>query len=170
MSLSMSMSAMTLDTMIPMLKNLGLMLSKTATHVETKKIEAGVLENARLAPDMFALKRQVQLSCDFAKNSIARLAGLEAPKFDDTEETLAELQARVKRTVDYLQSVNPMSLEGSETRHLVVPLRTRTLELDGLPFLQKWVLPNFYFHVTTAYAILRHNGIELGKPDFLGAV
>ena len=165
-----SMSAMTLDVMIPMLANLEQMLAKAEAFAEAKKLDAGVLENARLSPDMFALKRQVQLSCDFAKNSVAPLSGIDAPKFDDTEETLAQLRARVTRTIEHLKSVNPKSLDGSELRHLVVPLRTRTLEMDGLPFLQKWVLPNFFFHVSATYMILRHNGVELGKQDFLGGV
>ena len=165
-----SMSAMTIDVMVPMLKNLGQLLAKAVAFAEAKKLDAGVLENSRLAPDMLALKRQVQLSCDFAKNSVARLNGIDAPKFDDTEETLAQLQARVAATIAHLQTVDPKSLDGSDTRHLVVPLRTRTLEMDGLPFLQKWVLPNFFFHVTAAYTILRHNGVEIGKQDFLGGV
>ncbi len=164
------MSAMTLDVMIPALKNLGVLLSKAGTFAETRKLEAGALENARLAPDMFAFKRQVQLACDFAKNSTARLAAIDPPRFEDTEETLAQLQSRVTRTIEFLQGVDRSKLDGSETRHLVVPLRTRTLEMDGLTFLQKWVLPNLYFHVTAAYAILRHNGVEVGKQDFLGGV
>lgn len=168
--MSVALPAVSLEVMIPMLRNLGQMLTKAAAFAETKKLEAGVLENARLVPDMFGLRRQVQLSCDFAKNSMARLAGVEAPKFEDNEQTFAELQTRVARTIDYLRSLDIKLLDGAETRHIVVPLRTRTLELDGLPFLQKWVLPNFYFHVTTAYNILRHNGIELGKQDFLGGV
>jgi hypothetical protein len=164
------MSALTVDVMIPMLTSLNAILTKAAAFAEVKKLEAGTLENARLAPDMFALRRQVQLASDFAKNSVARLAGIEAPKMEDSEQTLAELQARVTKTIAYLGSVDRKLLDDSETRHIVVPLRTRTLDLNGLPFLQKWVLPNFYFHVTSAYAILRHNGVEVGKHDFLGGV
>jgi hypothetical protein len=119
---------------------------------------------------MLSFTRQVQLSCDFAKNSTARLAGIEAPKFADEEKTLAELQDRVAKTIAWLNTVEPAQLEGAETRHIVVPLRTRTLEMDGLPFLQKWALPNFYFHVTAAYALLRNAGAEVGKQDFLGPV
>lgn len=168
--MSLSMSAMTLDMLIPSLKSLGEMLAKAAAFADAKKLEPGTLENARLAPDMYALKRQVQLTCDFAKNSVTRLAGIEGPKFDDKEQTLADLQARVARTVEYLQTIDPKSLQGADTRHIVVPLHTRTLEMNGLPFLQKWVLPNFYFHLTATYAILRHNGVEVGKRDFLGGV
>jgi hypothetical protein len=112
----------------------------------------------------------VQLTCDFAKNSTARLAAIEAPKFADEEKTLAELQERIAKTLAWLNTVTAAQLEGAETRHIVVPLRTRTLEMDGLPFLQKWALPNFYFHVTAAYALLRGAGVEVGKQDFLGGV
>jgi hypothetical protein len=119
---------------------------------------------------MFSLRRQVQLATDFAKNSTARLAGIEAPKFPDEEQTLDELIARIHKTTDWLKTITPAQLEAAEQRHIVLPLRTRTLELDGLPFIQKWTLPNFYFHVTTVYALLRQAGIEVGKQDFLGGV
>ena len=166
--MSLSVHACTSELFIPMLQNLAQILEKAKAHAEAKKLEPGVLEGLRLAPDMFPLKRQVQLSTDFAKNSTARLAGLEPPKFPDEEQTLDELIARVHKTLDWMKTVKPSQLEGAEARHIVVPLRTRTLEMDGLPFIQRCALPNFYFHVTTAYAILRHNGVELGKGDFLG--
>jgi hypothetical protein len=161
---------MTVGQFVPMLGNLGKILDKAAAFAQAKKLEAGVIEGLRLAPDMLSFTRQVQLSCDFAKNSTARLAGIEAPKFADEEKTLAELQDRVAKTIAWLNTVEPAQLEGAETRHIVVPLRTRTLEMDGLPFLQKWALPNFYFHVTAAYALLRNAGAEVGKQDFLGPV
>jgi hypothetical protein len=153
-----------------MLENLEKILGKAAAHAAERKLDEGVLEGWRLTPDMFALRRQVQLTSDFAKNSVARLAGVEPPKMPDEEKTLAELQARVRATVTWLQSITPTQLEGAETRHIVVPLRTRTLEMDGLPFIQRWVLPNFYFHMTTTYALLRQAGVSLGKQDFLGGV
>jgi hypothetical protein len=168
--MSLTMHAMTVGQFVPMLQNLSKILDKAAAFAAAKKIDAGVLENLRLAPDMLSFARQVQLSCDFAKNSTARLAGIEPPRFEDTEKTLDELKARIARTVEWLGSVRPEQLAGAESRHIVVPLRTRTLEMDGLPFLQKWTLPNFYFHVTTAYALLRHVGVEVGKQDFLGGV
>ena len=168
--MALSMSAFTLDVMIPTLQSLNGLLDKAAAFAEAKKLDAGVIENSRLAADMLALKRQVQLSSDFAKNSVARLAGVEAPRFEDTEQTLAELQARVTRTIEFLQGLDRKLLDGAESRHIVVPLRTRTLEMDGLPFVQKWVLPNFYFHVTTTYNLLRHLGVDIGKKDFLGGV
>jgi hypothetical protein len=153
-----------------MLKNLGRILEKAEGYAAAKKVEAGVIEGLRLAPDMLSFARQVQLASDFAKNSTARLAGIEAPKFEDNEKTLEELKARVAKTLDWLGTVQAAQLEGAESRHIVIPLRTRTLEMDGLSFMQKWALPNFYFHVTTAYALLRHVGVEIGKQDFLGGV
>ena len=168
--MSLSVHSMTVAAFVPMLENLEKILGKAAAHAAERKLDEGVLEGWRLTPDMFALRRQVQLTSDFAKNSVARLAGVEPPKMPDEEKTLAELQARVRATVTWLQSITPTQLEGAETRHIVVPLRTRTLEMDGLPFIQRWVLPNFYYHMTTTYALLRQAGVSLGKQDFLGGV
>lgn len=168
--MSVSVYAATVEQFVPMLVNLATMLEKAKAFAATKNIDPGVIEGLRLAPDMFALRRQVQLSTDFAKNSTARLAGLEPPKFADEEQSLDELIVRVNKTLDYLRTITPAQLEGAETRHIVLPLRTRTLEMNGLPFIQKWALPNFYFHLTTTYALLRQAGIELGKQDFLGGV
>ena len=168
--MSLSVHSMTVAAFVPMLENLEKILGKAAAHAAERKLDEGVLEGWRLTPDMFALRRQVQLTSDFAKNSVARLAGVEPPKMPDEEKTLAELQARVRATVTWLQSITPTQLEGAETRHIVVQLRTRTLEMDGLPFIQRWVLPNFYFHMTTTYALLRQAGVSLGKQDFLGGV
>ena len=168
--MSLSMHAMTVGQFVPMLKNLTRILEKAEAFAAAKKLEPGVLEGLRLAPDMLSFARQVQLASDFAKNSAARLAGVEPPKFEDSEKTLEELKGRIARTVDYLETLTPAQFAGAETRHIVLPLRTRTLEMDGVPFLQKWVLPNFFFHVTTAYALLRHAGVEVGKQDFLGGV
>ncbi len=168
--MSLTMHSMTVEQFVPMLQNLQRILEKAEAYATAKKIEPGVMEELRLAPDMLSFTRQVQLASDFAKNGTARLAGVEPPKFEDNEKTLADLKARIAKTVDYLQSLQAAQLAGTETRHIVVPLRTRTLEMDGLPFLQKWVLPNFFFHVTTAYALLRHVGVEVGKQDFLGSL
>lgn len=168
--MSLSVHALTVGQFVPMLQNLGKILEKAEAFAAAKKVEAGVIEGLRLAPDMLSFARQIQLASDFAKNSVARLAGIEAPKFEDNEKTLEELKARVAKTIDWLGTVQAAQLEGAESRHIVIPLRTRTLEMDGLPFLQKWALPNFYFHVTTAYALLRHVGVEVGKQDFLGGV
>jgi len=168
--MSLSVHSMTVAAFVPMLENLEEILGKAAAFAAERKLDEGVLEGWRLTPDMFALRRQVQLTSDFAKNSVARLAGVEPPKMPDEEKTLAELQARVRATVTWLQSIAPAQLEGAETRHIVAPLRTRTLEMDGLPFIQRWVLPNFYFHMTTTYALLRQAGVSLGKQDFLGGI
>lgn len=168
--MSLSVHALTLVPFEQGLANLTRILDKAIAFAAAKQIEAGVLESLRLTPDMFPLRRQVQLTSDFAKNSVARLAGLEPPKFPDEEQTLEELKARIERTLAWLKTIKPAQLEGGEQRHLVIPLRTRTLEMDGLPFIQKWALPNFYFHLTTTYALLRAAGVELGKQDFLGGV
>lgn len=168
--MSLSVHACTSELFIPMLQNLAQILGKAKAHAEAKNLEPGALEGLRLAPDMFPLKRQVQLSTDFAKNSTARLAGIEPPKFPDEEQTLDDLIARVQKTLDWMKTVQPSQLEGAETRHIVVPLRTRTLEMDGLPFIQRWALPNFYFHVTVTYSLLRQAGVDVGKQDFLGGV
>jgi hypothetical protein len=166
--MSLSVHAMTTEPFIHMLGNLSNILGKAAAHAEAKKIESGVLEGLRVTPDMFTLARQVMLTCDFAKNSCARLAGVEPPRFEDTEKTLAELQGRIAKTIDYLKTLTPAQMEGAEQRKITLPLRTRTLEMDGLPFIRKWTIPNFYFHLTTTYALLRGVGVDIGKQDFLG--
>jgi len=154
----------------PMLVSLAAILDKAKASATARKFDPAILVNARLAPDMFALNRQVQLASDFAKNSTARLAGIDPPRFEDTETTFEELQARIAKTLEWLKGIEPAALEGSEDRDIKVPLRDRTLEMKGLAFLRQWALPNFFFHVAAAYAILRHNGVELGKRDFLGGV
>jgi hypothetical protein len=163
-----SMHAMSVGQFAPMLRNLAAILEKGVASATARKFEPAVLASARLAPDMLALTRQVQLACDFAKNSAARLAGQDPPKFEDNETTFPELQARIQKTLDYLATMPASAFEGSEERDITIPLRDRKLEFKGLPFLQRWVLPNFYFHVVTAYDILRHNGVDVGKMDFLG--
>ncbi len=163
-----SMHAMSVELFVPMLGNLSAILDKAAASAEARKFDISVLAGARLAPDMLPFTRQIQLACDFAKNSTARLAGQEPPKFEDNETTLAELKSRIDKTLGYLKGVTAGALEGCEDRQITIPLRDRKLEMRGLPFLQRWVLPNFYFHVATAYAILRHNGVDVGKMDYLG--
>ena len=165
-----SVHTMSIDIFTHALGNLSALLEKGQAHATARKFDAGVLVNARLAPDMFPLSRQVQIACDLAKNSAARLAGVEPPRFEDNEKTLEELRTRIARTVDYLQSLPAAALEGSEDRDIKVPAGERTLEFKGLSFLQRWAIPNVFFHVTTAYNILRHNGVEIGKRDFLGSL
>lgn len=162
--------AATIGVFVPMLQQLDKMLEKAEAFAQAKKLDPGVIEGLRLAPDMFTLARQVQLTCDFAKNGAYRLAGIDPPKVPDDEQTLAELRGRVTRTLALLEAITPDKLEGSETRRVTVPLRTRTLEIDGLPYIQRWTLPNFFFHLTTVYALLRNAGVELVKQDFLGGV
>jgi hypothetical protein len=153
---------------VPMLHNLSAMLDKAEAHCEAKKIEPLALTSFRLYPDMLPFTRQVQIACDSAKGAVARLAGLEIPKHEDTEQSFAELKARIAKTLDFIQSVKPAQIDGSEEREVVIKLRGQDAKFRGLQYLLNFVWPNFYFHVTTAYNILRHNGVELGKRDFIG--
>lgn len=150
--------------------NLSAILDKAAAHAEARKIDPSVLVNARLAPDMFPLSRQVQSASDSAKGCAARLAGIDIPRFEDTETTFAELQARIAKTVAFLQGVKPAQLDGSEDRTITLKLRTREVSFTAPDYLLNFALPNFFFHVTTAYGILRHNGVDIGKTDFLGSL
>ena len=163
-----SMYTMSIESFLPMLETLSRLLQKATEYAAAKKFDPVVLVNARLAPDMLPLSRQIQIASDAAKACAARLAAQEAPRFEDNESTIEELRARVSRTIDYLKSIASSAIEGSEERTVKIPLRERTLEMQGLPYLRNWALPNFYFHVVTAYDILRHNGVEIGKRDFLG--
>ena len=151
------------------LRNLSAILGKAQAHVEAKKLDAGALTSYRLFPDMFPLTRQVQIACDQAKGAVARLAGVEPPKHEDTEQIFADLQARIAKTLDYVESVKAAQIDGSEARDIVLKLRTQELRFKGLDYLFNHAYPNFYFHVTTVYNILRHNGVELGKKDFVGS-
>jgi hypothetical protein len=150
------------------LRNLSAILDKAQAHADAKKIEPLVFTQSRLAPDMFPLSRQVQIACDSAKGAVARLAGTEIPKHDDTEQTFAELKARIAKTVEFVESLKPAQLDGSEDREVVLKLRGQDVKFSGLQYLLGFAYPNFYFHVTTAYNILRHNGVEIGKRDYIG--
>jgi hypothetical protein len=163
-----SMHAMSYDVFKRALLQLQHVMEKAVANATARKFETGVLVSARLAPDMLPFARQVQLTSDFAKNSMARLAGIDPTKFEDTETTMDELFVRVKKTIEFIDSVPASSLEGSETRDIKIPLRDRTVEFKGLAFLQHWAIPNFFFHHVTAYNLLRHNGVDIGKRDFLG--
>ena len=162
-----SMHAMSVDVFAHTLGNLSWFLEKAAKSAEQRKFDPGILLAARLAPDMLPLTSQVQIAGDIAKGAVARLAGQEPPRFEDNETSIEQLRARIARTVDFLKSVPASALEGAETRDIKLPAGERTLEFKGLDFLQRWAIPNVFFHVTTAYDILRHNGVELGKRDFL---
>jgi len=150
------------------LQALSAILGKAQAHCEARKIDPTVLLNARLYPDMFALTRQVQIACDTAKGAASRLAGADIPGHPDTETSFAELQARIQKTLDHLASFKPEQIDGSEGRAVVLKFPNSTLEFTGQQYLSGFVLPNFYFHVTTAYGLLRHSGVELGKRDYLG--
>ena len=162
-----AMHALSVEVFTNNLGNLALILEKAAASATHRKFDASVLLGARLAPDMLPFTRQIQIAGDIAKNSVARLAGQDPPRFEDTETTIEQLRARVARTIDFLKSVPASALEGSETRDIKVPIGERTLEFKGLDYLQHWAIPNVFFHVVTAYDILRHNGVDLGKRDFL---
>jgi hypothetical protein len=151
------------------LRNLSTLLDKAEAHCEAKKIEPAAILQFRLYPDMFALVRQVQIACDSAKGAVARLAGVEIPKHEDTEKTFAELKGRIASTVAFVESVKPAQIDGSEEREIVMKMRGQDTKFKGQQYLLGMAYPNFYFHVTTAYNILRHNGVEVGKRDFLGA-
>ena len=165
-----SMYAMSHDVFKKALLQLTHVMEKGAANAKARSFDTNVLVSARLAPDMLPFVKQIQLTSDFAKNSMARLAGIDPPKFEDNETTMDELFARVKKTLEYIGTVPPAALEGSETRDIKIPLRDRTVEFKGLAFLQYWALPNFFFHYVTAYNLLRHNGVDIGKRDFLGAL
>ena len=150
------------------LGNLAAILDKAQAHCDARKIDPLVLTGYRLFPDMFPLSRQVQIACDTAKGAVARLAGAEIPKHEDSERTFAELKTRIAKTIDFVQSVKRERVDGAEDKEIVLQMRSGERRFTGLQYLLGHALPNFYFHVTTAYNILRHNGVELGKADYLG--
>ncbi len=166
--MSISMYQASVPVLARTLNNLVNILEKGAAHAEAKKIEPSVLLNSRLFPDMFALTRQVQIATDMAKGCVARLAGDEPVKFDDNEASFADLIARVRKAIGIVEGYKAPQFEGSETRDIVLKSPRGEMNFKGLPYLQGFVLPNVYFHVTTTYNILRHNGVELGKMDFIG--
>jgi hypothetical protein len=166
--MSISMSSACLPVCTSMLGNLSHFLDKAQAFVDTKKCDPTALTQYRLAPDMLPFTRQILIACDAAKNGVARLSGVDAPKFEDNETTLVELQARIQKTLAYLASVPAATLDGTEDKDITFPSgrdTTRTMKAEA--YLKHHMLPNMYFHVTTAYAILRHNGVDLGKRDFL---
>lgn len=167
--MSLSMYQASVPVFIRGFENLQVILDKALAHAKAKNFEPSVLVQARLAPDMFALARQVQIASDVAKACAARLAGIENPSFADVEQTIPELKERIKKTLDFLRSVQPAQIDGSEERAITFKTRTSEYMFKGQPYLLQYAIPNFFFHVTTAYAILRHNGVELGKADFQGS-
>ena len=166
--MTISMSSASLPVFKAMLGNLSHILDKGQAHAEAKKFDPTALLQFRLAPDMLPFTRQIIIACDAAKNGMARISGVEAPKFEDNEATFPELKARIQKTLDYLNSVPDEKVDGTEDKDITFPIgreKTRTMKAEA--YLKHWAMPNFYFHVTMAYAILRNNGVELGKADYL---
>ena len=166
--MSLSMYQASIPGFIRTLENLSLILDKAAKHAENKKIDPSVFTGARLAPDMFPLTRQIQIATDGVKGAAARLAGIEIPSFADTETTFPELQERLAKTIAFLKSVTAAQIDGSEEKPIELKYGSNTRKFVGQPYLLHFVIPNLYFHASIAYAILRHQGVELGKMDFLG--
>jgi hypothetical protein len=167
--MTISMYEASVPVFIHSLTSLKAILEKGAAHAESKKIDPAVLVQGRLFPDMFPLSRQVQIASDAAKGAAARLSGTEPPKFEDNETTFPELIARVERTIDYLKGFKASQIDGSEGKDIILKSPRGDRQFTGLVFLRHWATPNFFFHITTTYSILRSNGVEVGKGDFLGA-
>jgi hypothetical protein len=166
--MSLSMHSSSVPVFKHFLTSLSTILKKGAEFAAEKKIDEKVLTQARLYPDMFPLARQVQIACDVAKGCAGRLAGMDLPKYDDNEVTFEELQARIAKTIAFIESIPADKIDGTEQKQIKIQAGPRELEFIGDFFLRHWALPNVYFHVTTAYNILRHNGVAVGKMDFLG--
>ena len=166
-----SIYTMAIETYVPMLRSLSHVLDQGAEHARAKKSNAADLVNARLAPDMYSLAQQVRMACDQAKFSTARLSGQTAPQFEDNEKTFEELKARIAKTLEYVESVREAAFEAAEDRKITIPIpENNIVEMNGLQYLRDWALPHFYFHVVTAYGILRHNGVNIGKRDYMNQV
>ena len=168
--MALSMYDLTVPVFEKFLGNMSAILDKTAKHCADNKIDPAVLLSYRLYPDMLPFTRQILIACDFAKGAGARIAGVEVPKYDDNEATIDELKARIAKTVAFIKSLPPAQFDDSETRPIAIPLRGETLNFTGQSYLTNFVLPNFYFHLATAYDILRHNGVPVGKADFIGSI
>jgi hypothetical protein len=168
--MSITMHSASVPIFVRMLGNMTVWLDKAEAHAQAKKFEPAVYLTSRLAPDMLPFTKQIQIACDAVKFGIARLAGVDAPKFEDNETSLADLRARIRKTIDFVESVPASKIDGSESRDVVVPRRDGSMTLKGEVYLKHFALPNFFFHVTTVYALLRHNGVELGKADYLGSM
>lgn len=166
--MSLDMYQASIPVFVRMFENLSAILEKAMAYAETKKIDPAVLVNARLAADMYPLSKQIQIATDIVKGCAARLAGVDVPNYEDNETTFAELLARIAKTIAFLQSINPEQIKGSEEKNVTLKLRGKEATFIGQPYLLNFVLPNLYFHITITYAILRHNGLEIGKMDYLG--
>ncbi len=167
--MSLTMYQASIPAFVRMLGNLSAILDKAAAHAEAKKIAPAIFINARLAPDMFPLSRQVQIATDIVKGCAARLAGIEVPSYEDNEATFEELQARVAKTAAFLKSIRAEQIDGSEERDITVKFGSREFNFLGQAYLVDFVIPNFHFHLTSTYGILRHNGVDIGKMDYIGS-
>ena len=168
--MALSMYQASVPVFVKTLGNLAAILDKAASFAAAKKVDQSVLLGYRLAPDMLNLARQVQIATDHAKGTPAWLAGMEPPSYEDTEASFAELKARIDKTIAFLGTLKPAQVDGSEEREITLKMRSSTFSYKGQPYLLHFALPNFFFHVTTAYNILRHCGVELGKKDYIGQV
>ena len=168
--MNISMYNASIPPMIKSLGNLEAILDKAIAHAATRKIDDAAFVEARLFPDMFPFARQIRIATDMSKGAGARLAGIDIPKFEDNEKTLPELKARVRKAIDFLKTLTAAQIDGSEDKAITLTAGSNTFNFKGLDYLNSWVLPNFYFHVATAYNLLRHGGVEIGKMDFLGKV
>jgi len=168
--MAMSLYDVSIPPLIRGLTNMSALLDKAAEHAAAKKIDSLAFAQARLFPDMHPLSRQVQIACDTAKGAAARLAGIEAPKHEDTETTLPELKARIAKTIDFLKSIGPAQLAGDDTRSIEMKFPNGAFKFTAVGYVTGFVLPNFYFHASMVYALLRKGGVEIGKRDFLGPI
>ena len=168
--MNISMYNASIPPMIKSLGNLEAILDKAIAHAAARKIDDAAFVEARLFPDMFPFARQIRIATDMSKGAGARLAGIDIPKFEDNEKTLPELKARVRKAIDFLKTLAAAQIDGSEDKAITLTAGSNTFNFKGLDYLNSWVLPNFYFHVATAYNLLRHGGVEIGKMDFLGKV
>jgi hypothetical protein len=167
--MTLSVYDVTVPPLVIRLKALSAILDKATAYAEHKKFDPKALLEARLFPNMFPLLRQIQVACDMAKGGVARLAGVDAPKFEDTESTFEELKARIAKTIDFIESVQPAQLLNAESRTVTMTFPSSSLSFKGVDFLNDFALPNFYFHLSMSYALLRQAGLDVGKRDFLSA-
>jgi uncharacterized protein len=168
--MTMSLHTSTVPVFEQLLSALDVILDKAVAHAAARKIDPAVLLTTRLRPDMLPLVAQIQIACDNAKNITARLAGAQAPRFEDNEATFEEIKARIKKTLDYLRSVSAEDVNAGADREIVFPLGPNKMKMRGVNYVFHFALPNFFFHLTTAYDILRYGGVEIGKRDYMGAV
>lgn len=168
--MTLSMYQASVPVFVQYLRSLQVLLDKAKVMCATKKIDETVITGSRLAPDMFPLSRQVQIACDFAKGASARIAGADVPSWEDNEKSIDDLKGRIQKTLDFIQGFKPSQIEGSEGRDIKLKIRGNDVSMKGQSYLCHFAMGHFFFHATTAYNILRHNGVEIGKGDFIGAV